>query len=98
MKNKIFLVFAILGLIVPYIPYYHLIKFNQVNFTDLLIQTLQAKLITFLNFDVIVLLICLILFIIFDKRIKMKWIPITGAFIFGAAFGLPIALYLRTWD
>ncbi|BFH64807.1 hypothetical protein PAJ34TS1_53990 [Paenibacillus azoreducens] len=63
-------------------------------------QSAQTRMGSFAWLDVIVSVVVLTAFILYEsKRIKMGlrllWIPIIGTFTVGVSFGLPIFLFLR---
>jgi Terpene cyclase DEP1 len=95
----LYLVFCLLGLLLPYSQFVSWIMEHHGLNMPLFIRDLFANRISaFFAFDVIVSAIVLILFIqIEGKRLGMRalWLPIVGVLLVGVSLGLPLFLYLR---
>jgi hypothetical protein len=97
--RRLYLVFAVMGLVLPYsqfIPWiveHHALDMS-VLFRDLFANRISA----FFGMDVIVSAIVLISFIQTEgKRLRMRllWLPTLGTLLVGVSLGLPLFLYLR---
>jgi hypothetical protein len=100
MKLRYFyLVFAVLGLILPYwqfIPW--VAEHHGVNMALFLRDLFANRISVFFAMDVIVSAVVLISFIQTEgKRLGMRllWLPTLGTLLVGVSFGFPIFLYLR---
>ena len=100
MKLRYFyLVFAVLGLILPYwqfIPW--VAEHHGVNMALFLRDLFANQISVFFAMDVIVSAVVLISFIQTEgKRLGMRllWLPTLGTLLVGVSFGFPIFLYLR---
>jgi Terpene cyclase DEP1 len=97
--RHLYLLFALIGLILPYSQFLPWIVEHQALNITLFIRDLFANRISaFFAMDVIVSAIVLISFIQSKgKRLRMRllWLPTIGTLIAGVSFGLPFFLYLR---
>lgn len=95
----LYLVFAVLGLILPYsqfIPW--IAEHHALNMSIFLRELFANRISAFFAMDVIVSAIVLISFIQTEgKRLQMRllWLPTLGTLLVGVSFGLPLFLYLR---
>ncbi len=91
-------VLTLLGIILPYMEFIPWISEHGFNMTLLLNEATQNRISAFAWLDVIIAVIVLIGFILYEGKridIKQKWIPITGTLTVGVSFGLPLFLLLR---
>jgi hypothetical protein len=100
MKHRyLYLVFCLLGLLLPYSQFVPWIMEHHGLNMPLFIRDLFANRISaFFAFDVIVSAIVLILFIQSEGRrlgIRLLWLPTLAVFLVGVSLGLPLFLYLR---
>jgi len=97
--RHLYLVFALIGVILPYSQFLPWIVEHHALNMPLFIRDLFANRISaFFAMDVIVSAIVLILFIQSEgKRLRMQllWLPTIGTLIVGVSLGLPLFLYLR---
>jgi Protein of unknown function DUF2834 len=95
----LYLVFCLLGLLLPYSQFMPWIMEHRGLNMPLFIRDLFANRISaFFAFDVIVSAIVLILFIQSEGRrlgIRRLWLPTLAVFLVGVSLGLPLFLYLR---
>jgi hypothetical protein len=97
-KKNTYLVFSVLGLV---IPYYFLIQFLRANGFDipLLIQQLFANSIsTFFAVDLIISIIVFWFYLVHEARkYKMRnvWVYALASLTVGLSFALPLFLYFR---
>ena len=95
----LYLVFAVLGLILPYsqfIPW--IAEHHALNMSIFLRDLFANRISAFFAMDVIVSAVVLISFIQSEgKRLQMRllWLPTLGTLLVGVSFGLPLFLYLR---
>lgn len=71
---------------------------NGLNIVLMFSELFKNNATSFFGFDLIVTVVTVIFFIIFDaKRLKIKqiWIPLISIFLVGVALGFPLYLYLR---
>ncbi|MBE9917119.1 DUF2834 domain-containing protein [Paenibacillus donghaensis] len=91
---------SLIGIALPYSQFIPWLSQNGLNFSLLVEEAAQTRMGSFAWLDVIVSVVVLTAFILYEsKRIKMGlrllWIPIIGTFTVGVSFGLPIFLFLR---
>ena len=95
----LYLVFCLLGLVLPYSQFVPWIMENHGLNMPLFIRDLFANRISaFFAMDVIVSAVALISFVqIEGKRLAMRllWLPILATFFVGVSLGFPLFLYLR---
>jgi Terpene cyclase DEP1 len=95
----LYLVFAVLGLILPYsqfIPW--IAEHHALNMSIFLRDLFANRISAFFAMDVIVSAVVLISFIQSEgKRLQMRllWLPTLGTLLVGVSFGMPLFLYLR---
>lgn len=97
MKN-IYLALAILGIILKITQFVPWFDQNGLNISLFLKQIMSSKVATFAWVDFLITIITLILFVRKDgpkRGVPYLWLPIVGSLFFGAAFALPLYLYLR---
>ncbi len=97
--RHLYLLFALVGLILPYsqfVPW--MMEHHGLN-VPLFIRDLFANRISaFFAMDVIVSAVLLISFIQIEGRrlgMRLLWLPTLGVFLVGVSLGLPLFLYLR---
>jgi hypothetical protein len=97
--RHLYLIFALIGVILPYSQFVPWIMEHHALNMPLFIRDLFANRISaFFAMDVIVSAVLLISFIqIEGKRLGMRllWLPTLGVFLVGVSLGLPLFLYLR---
>jgi hypothetical protein len=95
----LYLIFAVLGLILPYSQFIPWIAEHQALNVSIFLSDLFANRISaFFAMDVVVSAVVLISFIQNEgKRLQMRllWLPTLGTLLVGVSFGLPLFLYLR---
>ena len=95
----LYLIFAVLGLILPYsqfIPW--IAEHHALNMSIFLRDLFANRISAFFAMDVVVSAVVLISFIQTEgKRLQMRllWLPTLGTLLVGVSFGLPLFLYLR---
>ena len=95
----LYLIFAVLGLILPYsqfIPW--IAEHHALNISIFLSDLFANRISAFFAMDVVVSAVVLISFIQTEgKRLQMRflWLPTLGTLLVGVSFGLPLFLYLR---
>jgi Terpene cyclase DEP1 len=97
--RHLYLLFALIGLILPYSQFVPWLMEHQALNMQLFIRDLFANRISaFFALDVIVSAIVLISFIQAEgKRLGMRllWVPTIAVLLVGVSLGLPLFLYLR---
>lgn len=91
-------ILSLLGIILPYSQFIPWIHLNGFNITQLFIEASQSRIGAFAWMDVVVSVVVLIGFILYEGRKKgMKhwWIPVIGTLTVGVSLGLPLFLLLR---
>jgi Terpene cyclase DEP1 len=95
----LYLIFAVLGLILPYSQFIPWIAENHaLNISIFLSDLFANRISAFFAMDVVVSAVVLISFIQTEgKRLQMRllWLPTLGTLLVGVSFGLPLFLYLR---
>src|SRR5437667_6216464 len=95
----LYLAFAVLGLVVPYLQLVPWIMEHHALNMPLFVRDLFANRISaFFAMDVVVSAVVLISFIQTEGKrlgIRLLWLPIVGTLLVGVSFGLPLFLYLR---
>ncbi len=95
----LYLVFCLLGLLLPYSQLIPWIMEHRPPNTEPFIHDLFANRISaFFAMDVIVSAVVLFIFIKAEARkagVTLLWLPIVGTLLVGVSFGLPLFLYLR---
>jgi len=95
----LYLVFCLLGLLLPYsqfVPW--IMEHRALNISSFIRDLFANRISAFFAFDVIVSAIVLILFIQSEGRrlgIRLLWLPTLAVFLVGVSLGLPLFLYLR---
>ena len=95
----LYLVFAMLGLILPYsqfIPW--IAEHHALNMSIFLRDLFANRISAFFAMDVIVSAVVLISFIQSEGKrlgVRLLWLPIVSVFLVGVSLGLPLFLYLR---
>jgi hypothetical protein len=97
--RHLYLVFCLLGLLLPYSQFVPWIIDHHALNMPLFIRDLFANRISaFFALDVIVSAIVLLLFIQSEGRrfqMRLLWLPMLGTLFVGVSLGLPLFLYLR---
>lgn len=94
----LYLIFAILGLVLPYSQLIPFLMENGLNISLFISQLFANRISGFFGWDVIISAVVLIPFIIVEsKKLKITnyWIAIVGTCLVGVSFGLPLFLFLR---
>jgi len=97
--RHLYLVFCVLGLLLPYsqfIPW--IIEHHALNMPLLLRDLFANRISGFFALDVIVSAIVLISFIHTEGRrlgVRLLWLPTLAVVLVGVSLGLPLFLYLR---
>ena len=94
-----YLVFCLLGLLLPYsqlIPW--IMEHHALNMSIFIRDLFANRISAFFAMDVIVSAVVLFIFIKAEARkagVTLLWLPIVGTLLVGVSFGLPLFLYLR---
>src|SRR5437660_8944001 len=95
----LYLVFAVLGLILPYSQFVPWIaEHHALNMALFLHDLFANRISAFFAMDVIVSTIVLISFIQTEGKrvgVRLIWLPIVSVLLVGVSLGLPFFLYLR---
>lgn len=95
----LYLVFALVGLVLPYSQFVPWIAEHHALNMQVFLQDLFANRISaFFAIDVVVSAIVLISFIQTEGRrlgMRLLWLPTVSVLVVGVSFGLPLFLYLR---
>jgi len=97
--RHLYLVFCLLGLLLPYsqfVPW--IIEHHALNMPLFMRDLFANRISAFLALDVIVSAIVLLLFIQSEGRrlrVRLLWLPMLGTVFVGVSLGLPLFLYLR---
>jgi Protein of unknown function DUF2834 len=97
--RHLYLVFCLLGLLLPYsqfVPW--IIEHHALNMPLFMRDLFANHISAFFALDVIVSAIVLLLFIQSEgRRLQMRllWLPMLGTLFVGVSLGLPLFLYLR---
>jgi hypothetical protein len=95
----LYLVFCLLGLLLPYshlIPW--IMEHHALNMSIFIRDLFANRISAFFAMDVIVSAVVLFIFIKAEARkagVTLLWLPIVGTLLVGVSFGLPLFLYLR---
>jgi Terpene cyclase DEP1 len=93
-----YLVFCVLGLLLPYSQFVPWLLEHGLNFTLLFRELFANRISAFFAMDVIVSAIVLIWFIQGEGkrlRVRLLWLPTAGTLLVGVSFGFPLFLFLR---
>ena len=97
--RHLYVVFCLLGLVLPYsqfIPW--IIEHHTLNISMFMHDLFANRIAAFFALDVIVSAIVLLSFIQNEgRRLRMRllWLPMLGTVFVGVSLGLPLFLYLR---
>lgn len=97
MKNT-YLALAVLGVILKITQLLPWFDHNGFNVSLFLTQIMSSKVAAFAWVDVLITIATLLVFMRKDgprRGVPYIWLPIIGSIFFGAAFALPLYLYLR---
>jgi Terpene cyclase DEP1 len=97
-RKAIYLIFCILGLVLPYWQFIPWVLAHGMNFPLFFGQLFANPIGGFFGMDVLVSAIVLISFIRVESRrthIRSWWLPIGATLLVGVSLGLPLFLYLR---
>ncbi|MBM7587987.1 Sec-independent protein secretion pathway component TatC [Bacillus pakistanensis] len=98
MKRNLYLILAVLGAICPYYYFIPFIFENGLDVELFVDQLFVNKISSFFGMDVIVSMLVLIAFVLFEgKRIGMRNLGVymIATVTVGVSFGLPLFLYFR---
>jgi hypothetical protein len=99
MKSKtIYLVFCVVGAVLPYWQFVHWLFERGFNPTVFLRELSANRISTFFALDVLVSAIVLIIFMRVESarlRIRRRWLPVLATVFVGVSLGLPLFLYMR---
>ncbi len=99
MKAKyLYLVFAVVGVALPYSQYIPYVMEHGFRFADLWEKLFVNPIANFFAYDLLLTAILVIIFMLVEaRRIKLKhvWLPIVLVWCVGIAVGLPVFLYQR---
>ena len=96
--RHLYLLFCILGLVLPYSQFVPWLLEHGLNMSLLLHELFANRISAFFGIDVIVSAVVLISFAISEgARLGMRtiWLPIIAVCLVGGSLGLPLFLYLR---
>lgn len=91
-------VLSILGIVLPYSQFIPWLYENGLNIPLFLQEAGHSRIGAFAWMDVVVSVIVLIGFILYEgskKGIRGLWFPIVGTLTVGVSFGLPLFLFIR---
>ena len=97
--RHLYLLFAVVGLVLPYsqlIPW--IVEHHALNMPLFIRDLFANRISAFFALDVIVSAIVLILFIQIEGRrlgMSLLWLPLVAVLLVGGSLGLPLFLYLR---
>ncbi len=97
--RHLYLVFCLLGLLLPYsqfVPW--IIEHHALNMPLFMRDLFANRVSAFFALDVIVSAIVLLVFIQSEGRhlrMRLLWLPMLGTMFVGVSLGLPLFLYLR---
>jgi len=94
----VYLLFCILGLVLPYSQFVPWLLEHGLNGSLLLHELFANRISSFFGLDVVVSSIVLISFVSSESaRLGMRniWLPIIAVCLVGVSLGLPLFLYLR---
>ena len=99
MKTRNFyLVWCVLGLVLPFSQFVPWLLEHGLNVTLLFCELFANRISAFFAMDVIVSAIVLLGFIQSEGkrlRVQLLWLPSIGTLVVGVSFGLPLFLFLR---
>src|SRR5262245_8456719 len=99
MKTRhIYLVFCVLGLVLPYSRFVPWLLEHGLNIMLFFRELFANRISAFFAMDVIVSAIVLIWFIQTEGKrlhVRLLWLPTIGTLIVGVSFGFPLFLFLR---
>ena len=96
--RNFYLVFCVLGLLLPYSQFVPLLLEHSLNFTLFFRELFANRISAFFAMDVIVSAIVLIWFIQGEGkrlRVRLLCLPTVGTLLVGVSFGFPLFLFLR---
>lgn len=99
LRHHLYLVFCLVGLLLPYsqfVPW--IIEHHALNMALFIRDLFANRISAFFALDVIVSAVVLLLFIPSEgRRLRMRllWFPVLGTVFVGVSLGLPLFLYLR---
>lgn len=94
----VYLSLAIIGLVLPYSEFVPFVMENGLDIALLIKQLMANHISAFGGYDVIVLAVVLLAFIIYEnkkKRIRYSWLAVLGTFTVDVSFGLPLFNFLK---
>lgn len=95
----LYLVFALIGLFLPYSQFVlWIVEHHAMNVPLFIHDMLANQVSAFFAMDVIISAIVLIVFVVVEgRRLGMRtlWLPVTATFLVGVSLGLPLFFYLR---
>ncbi|RJX75778.1 DUF2834 domain-containing protein [Vibrio sinensis] len=95
---KLYLFFALLGILLPYAALIPWLQTNGADLSLLISEALVNPISAFAWLDVFVSVFVVFIFIISDGsryHIKHTWLALIGTLVVGVSFGLPLYLYLK---
>ena len=93
-----YLIFCLLGFVLPYAQFVPWLLEHGLNVALLLRELFGNRISAFFAMDVIVSAIVLIWFIQSEGkrlRVRLLWLPTVGTLLAGVSFGFPLFLFLR---
>jgi hypothetical protein len=97
-RKHVYLVFCVLGLVLPYSQFVPWVLENGLQMKLFVQQLFANRVGGFFGMDVLVSAAVLIFFIRQEGqrlRVRHLWLPIAGVLTVGVSLGLPLFLYLR---
>ncbi len=97
-RRHIYLVFCVLGIVLPYSQFLPWLADHGLNFPLFLSELFANRISAFFAWDVIVSAAALCFFIFSEGRhgrIRYLWLPLIATVSVGVSLGLPLFLYLR---
>jgi len=96
--KRLFLIFAVLGLVLPYLFFIQFLAQNGLDLRLFFSQLFATPISTFFAVDVILTAIVFLIFSYTDSRqrgAKNWWIYLPATLLVGPSFALPLYLYFR---
>ena len=97
-RKTLYLVFCILGIVVPYSQFIPWVLQNGLDMPLFIRQLFANRIGGFFGMDVLVSAVVLISFVRSESallKVRHVWLPILGVLPVGVSLGLPLFLYLR---
>ena len=97
-RKMIYLVFCVLGFLIPYSQFVPWVLQNGLQFGLLVRQLFANRISAFFGLDVLVSSALLLVFMRAEAgraAVKLRWLPIVALCLVGVSLAFPLYLYLR---